>query len=146
MVVQNELDILKPAFSKIELSNEICSKLIVYDVKGIADKRKENFVLIDKMIKNIAGLRVFKELNNGDIPHNYPIIVENGLREKLYFWLLERNLPLIALYYRLIKPLQNEKFASMQEISNNIINLPVHQDIEKEDIIKLMNEISLFYE
>lgn len=134
MFIQNNLEIKTPDFSDIKSTSKLYSQFIKYDARAIADKRIENFKIMDKLIKNIAGLKSLREINQGDIPHNYPIIVENDLREKLYFWLLDRKIPLIALYYRLINPLQNKKYLTMKDISGNILNLPIHQDMNEEDI------------
>lgn len=134
MLIQNNLEIKPPNFSNIKLTSKLYSQFIKYDAKAIADKRIENFKIVDKLTKNIAGLKSLREIKQGDIPHNYPIIVKNDLREKLYFWLLDRKIPLIALYYRLINPLQNKTYLTMKGISDNILNLPIHQDMNVEDI------------
>ena len=47
---------------------------------------------------------------------------------------MDRKVPLIALYYRLIAPLQNNKYISMQKISKSILNLPIHQDMEIDNL------------
>jgi len=134
MLVQNNLEIKSTHFTPTKKTHQLATQWIEYDAKAIAEKRIENFKIIQNLINNIAGVKSLKTIKDGDIPHNYPIIIENGLREKLYFWLMDKNVPLIALYYRLVDPLQVEKYISMQIISNNILNLPVHQDITFEDI------------
>lgn len=134
MFIQNNLEIKIPNFSNIKLTSKLYRQFIKYDAKAIADKRIENFMIMDKLIKNIAGLKPLRKIKQGDIPHNYPIIIENDLREKLYFWLLYRKIPLIALYYRLINPLQNKLYLTMKGISDNILNLPIHQDMNDEEI------------
>lgn len=134
MVLQNASDILTLDFSDINFSNQLSIDLMKYDIKAIADKRRENFIIYESLVRDILGIKPFKTMMDGDIPHNYPIIVENGLREKLYFWLMDRRVPLIALYYRLIAPLQIDRYHSMQLISNNILNLPLHQDMDIESI------------
>ena len=91
-------------------------------------------------------MQSIRKINKGDVPHNYPVIVKDGLREKLYFWLIDKNITLIALYYRLIEPLKDKKFDEMQYISNNILNLPVHQDLSFKDLHLLITNIKLFYE
>jgi dTDP-4-amino-4,6-dideoxygalactose transaminase len=144
MVVQNNTDILQPNFSIIQLLNNCSKKLFSYDAKAIADKRRENFRILDKLVQNIKGIQPLKNLEEGDIPHSYPILVDNGLRERLYFWLIDKNITLIALYYRLIPALQIEKYANMQKLSNSILNLPIHQDIDEEELRKIVNKIIEF--
>lgn len=146
MLIQNNLKIKFLDISPSKLPYNLAMDLIKYDAKAIANKRIENFKAIDDLIRNIPSIESFKKMKEGDIPHNYPIIVKNGLREKLYFWLIEKNVPLIALYYRLIDQLQDEKYISMKLVSNNILNLPVHQDIKLKDLEYLVSKINEFYE
>jgi len=65
---------------------------------------------------------------------NLPIIVKNNKREKLYFKLMDEGIPTIALYYRLIDSIDRRQYPDSYYLSNNILNLPVHQDITKNDI------------
>ncbi len=130
MIVQNKVDVLSLDFSGLDYPIHLAMNILEYDLHGIARKRRENFIILDNLLKDITGIILFRTLKGGDIPHNYPILVENGLREKLYFLLMDRKVPLIALYYRLITPLQNNKYCSMQKISKSILNLPIHQDMD----------------
>lgn len=134
MVVQNTQNSLELDCSGVILESEFATQIIKYDIEAIAIKRRENFDFLHSQIKEVDGIRSIKLRSDEDIPHNYPIFVENDLREKLYFWLMERGVPLIALYYRLIDPLKNEKYKPMKNLSDNILNLPVHQDMESESI------------
>lgn len=111
---------------------------LTYDTNAIADKRIENYKYLRELLKEVKGITSFKSLNDGDIPHNYPILVSNKLRERLYFWLIDKNIHLIALYYRLIPQLNNPENTRMIDLSNNILNLPIHQDVEKEELIGLV--------
>lgn len=120
--------------------------LMCYNASEIAKKRIDNYNKIDLLIKSVKGVKPLKVIKKGDIPHTYPILVENGLREKLYFWLIDKNITLIALYYRLIPELQNEMFTNMKFISDNILNLPIHQDISNNDINIMIDKIKEFYE
>ena len=132
LLVQNNIKLNKVD----QLSDlNIGYNVINYDAKSIAIKRIENFNFLHQLMSSIEGVSPLKSLDIGDIPHTYPIIICDGLREKLYFKLINQNIPVIALYYRLINPLLQEQFKVMQFISNNILNLPIHQDIEKKDLL-----------
>ncbi|SDH86746.1 MULTISPECIES: DegT/DnrJ/EryC1/StrS family aminotransferase [Winogradskyella] len=136
MVIKNNENI-NLLFSGITLDVNYSSQVIKYDVKAIADKRIENYKYLDKLIKNIEGIKPLMSLALEDIPHNYPITVNNNLREKLYFWMIEKNITLIALYYRLINPISKDKYSNTYYLSNNILNLPIHQDINKVELDNL---------
>ena len=75
------------------------------------------------------------------VPHNFPIIVKDGLREKLYFYLLGKNIPTIALYYQMVVSIKEEVYPLSHKISKNILNLPVHQDITFQDIDLIVERI-----
>src|SRR5690606_3183355 len=141
LVVQNTMELKTISVNEIELEDDFSFQLMQYDAEKIALKRQENYKIMDTEIKNIKGIHPFMQLAQNDIPHTYPVIVENDLREKLYFFLAEKKMTVISLYYRLIDPLHNVKFDKMQLISNNILNLPIHQDMNKLDIGELVDGI-----
>ncbi|MBC3757748.1 DegT/DnrJ/EryC1/StrS family aminotransferase [Hyunsoonleella sp. SJ7] len=141
LLVQNNKNHNKIISSSKDKNSVYFETLMKYQVEAIAQKRIENFKFLEAQISNVSGVKPFKKLQKGDIPHNYPIIVDNHLREKLYFSLIDKGIMLIALYYRLIEPLKISKFESMQFLANNILNLPVHQDIDQNEIVILVNMI-----
>lgn len=73
-------------------------------------------------------------LDKGTVPLNFPIIVNNDKREKLYFKLIEDGIITTSLYYRIISEIDRVEFPVSYSISNSILNLPVHQDTTKEDL------------
>jgi dTDP-4-amino-4,6-dideoxygalactose transaminase len=143
ILVQNNPSLVKPKKLSVDLKINYSFEIASYDLRSIVAKRIANFNLMDSLINNINGVYCLKQLNTGDIPHNYPIIVENGLREKLYFWLIDHGITLMALYYRLIDSIKIETYKSAHLISNSILNLPIHQDIgvsEIKHIVKLIDK------
>ena len=140
LIVNSELNRNDIDMSKFLSTNED-NDFISYDMQAIINNKRENYLLYENLCQDIDGLTIFKKLEVEDVPHNFPILIEDGLREKLYFWLIERNIPLIALYYRLIEPLQKEQYSSMQLISGSILNLPVHQDINLNNIVEIVELI-----
>jgi dTDP-4-amino-4,6-dideoxygalactose transaminase len=145
LVVQNHMNLVTLSTNEIQFEDKLSYQLLQYDAEKIASKRQENYKILDAEIKGIEGVYPLRSLTQKDIPHTYPIIVENDLRERLYFWLVEKNMTVIALYYRLIVPLNEDKYDEMQKISNSILNLPIHQDINKNDIKNLAEVIKQFY-
>lgn len=138
LLVQNNLSLSLDVNNKIDLKKNIITNIFSYDVKKIAEKRIENYNNYNLLLNEEIGFRKLKRIKDEDIPHNFPIIIDNNLREKLYFWLINKDITLIALYYQLIKPLMKKEYHSMHLISNNILNLPVHQDINLEDIKRIV--------
>jgi dTDP-4-amino-4,6-dideoxygalactose transaminase len=116
------------------------------DFKAIAEKRRANYTLFEQLLSENTELDILYKLEERDIPQTFALRVKNGLREKLYFYLIERDAPTTALYYRMIKEISSELFPVSHQIANEILNLPVHQDTEKDDIYLLCSLIEDFYE
>jgi dTDP-4-amino-4,6-dideoxygalactose transaminase len=145
LVVQNNTGL--KTFSTTEVTTEanLPLELMQYDARAIAIKRLENFKILDAEINKIQGIYPLKSLTKNDIPHTYPVIVEDNLREKLYFWLADNNMTVIALYYRLIDAVNDGKYSMMQNISDSILNLPIHQGIDNYDIKRIVKGVKQFY-
>ncbi len=60
-------------------------------------------------------------------------------REEFYFKMVDEGIVLIALYYRLIDSIKKEAFPNSFFISENIINFPINQDINIEDMDLIVN-------
>tara|TARA_R110000787_G_scaffold136193_1_gene248659 strand:- start:1582 stop:2502 length:921 start_codon:yes stop_codon:yes gene_type:complete len=146
MFIQNNLSLKFPDISNITLNKNYSEEIYGFDLNGIVKKRKENFKILEKLLKGNINITPLKTLKKDDIPHDFPIIVKNDLREKLYFWLIENNMSVIALYYKLIPPLLDNKYNKMVAISDSILNLPVHQDVNEKELIELIEKINVFYE
>ena len=77
---------------------------------------------------------LYPTLQSGVVPLNFPIVIKNYSREKLYYELIDKGVITVSLYYQMIAELPKEEFSISYSISNSILNLPVHQDISEEDI------------
>ncbi|MDF2588409.1 MAG: hypothetical protein K0S41_2250 [Anaerocolumna sp.] len=124
-----------------------------YDIYEIAAARRRNYLLLDEIIKNRKRDLPFEplknELSEGAVPQTYPIILKKGNRNRIYEQMNDAGFGVVSLYHTLIEPLQKEVFKESLLISNHILNLPVHQDVDAshyEDMIllltKLCNEIN----
>jgi dTDP-4-amino-4,6-dideoxygalactose transaminase len=114
-----------------------------FDLHQVLGKRLENYRFLYGMLVNEPGIEIMYDLQEGDLPHDFPVLVKNGLREKLYFLLIEMGVPTTALYYRLIDEIKIRGFEKMQKISNNILNLPIHQDVDAEDLALMAEKIKM---
>ena len=111
----------------------------------VAEKRITNYRYLTQLLVNCPDLTLmFPELPDGVVPLNLPVLIGDGQREALYFYLLEQGLPTIALYYRLIDELQTDRFEVSNTISQSILNLPIHQDINFKDLNKINKSIRQF--
>lgn len=121
---------------------ETLDMLIRANLDIIGEKRRSNYLHLVELINDIPGIEImYPELSEGITPHNLPIIVKEGHRESLYFKLIGRGIPVIALYYRMIDPIKKGNYGDALYLSENILNLPIHQDIEAEDLEIIAREL-----
>lgn len=116
-------------------NNEVLDVVLKANLKEINKKKRENYLHLLDLIKNIEGMEImYPHLPEGITPHNFPILIKNQQREKVYFKLIENKVPVISLYYRMIQPILDGDFTNSRYLSENILNLPVHQDIQIDDL------------
>ncbi|WP_221074009.1 DegT/DnrJ/EryC1/StrS family aminotransferase [Agarivorans aestuarii] len=120
--------------------DSVISELLSSDLTKYSEIRKRNYQYYSSILKDVSGLRVMYP-HIDDTPHSFPLFIDNGLREKLYFSLFDIDIPTIALYYRLIDEIERDKFPQSYCISNSILNLPLHQDISFEQVEYVCNGI-----
>lgn len=118
----------------------VLNSFLTTDLDSVKSIRIKNYQQWFSKIDGIGGISpMYDKLPDGICPHNLPILVSDGLREKLYFKLVEAGVPVVALYYRMIPELPQGGFEDAYYVSQNILNLPVHQDITLEDIDLMAN-------
>jgi dTDP-4-amino-4,6-dideoxygalactose transaminase len=112
----------------------------------VARRSRANYLTLASLLNDCAALEImYPELPVGVVPLNFPVLVKHELREPLYFHLMEQGMPTIALYYRLIDDLNGDKYATSNQVSSRILNLPVHQDVTEQDLVALSKEIHAFF-
>lgn len=120
---------------RIRPALETLDMLARVDLEVISEKRRSNYLYLLKLIRDCQGIDIiYPELPNGIVPHNLPITVKGGQRQSVYFKLIDDGVPVVALYYRMIKPIIDKCFGDSLYLSENILNLPVHQDIQEDDL------------
>lgn len=126
-----------------KLSYQCMDTFFSYDLKAISEKRIRNTKNFLKYIDEAAGyikpLRL--SLEQGEIPQTFPVMVGNGQRDYLYFKLNELGYGVVSLYHELIKEISEEEYKDSYKLSKNILNLPVHQDVEEEEIFNLVTAL-----
>jgi dTDP-4-amino-4,6-dideoxygalactose transaminase len=129
---------------KIEV--DVLQILAKADLSVIAKKRRENIYQAQEGVTKIKGLDLlYSEIP--DVPQSLPVwVYGKKKREKLYFNLMEKGIPTTALYYRLHDSISAEKFPESYDLSDHILNLPIHQDMTKDSISWMLEEINLSLE
>jgi len=101
----------------------------------ISKKRVDNYHSYLKLLEPTETFDLLHPtLEEGIVPLNFPIMVKNGKREKLYFELEKKGILTCALYYRMIPQIGETAYPVSHNMSGTILNLPVHQDTETADI------------
>jgi len=99
-------------------------------------------IMIEKINKNSAIYQEIKDkLGDGIIPQTYPIKIKVGNRDKIYELMNQSGYGVVSLYHTLIEPLRNSEHSDALSLSKQILNLPVHQDVnsnEYENMVELL--------
>ena len=112
------------------------AQFINTDLTETSKKRIENYnYYLGHLPKQSKFYSImFENLAKGTVPLNFPICIKNFDRFKFYNILIEKGVITVSLYYQLIKELDSKQYPISFNISKEILNLPVHQDITFEDI------------
>ena len=115
----------------------------ITDINEMSELRIKNYKYYLENFKENKICKIFyKELPNGTVPLNFPILIYNEDRFELYNKMIEKNIPVVSLWYQLINEIPKVKYCISYDISSRILNLPLHQDIKFEDINYIINNIS----
>ena len=116
------------------------------DMDMIAERKVENYKTYLQLLNKESELFeiLYPELQEGVVPNNFPVIIKNYDRFKLYNELDAMGIPTVVLYYRMIEELNKEEFPISFKLADTILNLPVHQDTEIKDIKHIAEVLNTF--
>ncbi|CAL2090799.1 DegT/DnrJ/EryC1/StrS family aminotransferase [Tenacibaculum sp. 190524A05c] len=113
-----------------------------YDLLSIYNIRRINYNYLCNLLRDVSGIEViFENLEDGICPQTLPVIVHNYNRDKLYEEMNEMGFGLVSLYHTMIKCLHEHKSRASAELSKKIINLPIHQDVEENQMDRMVLEL-----
>ena len=100
----------------------------------IAAVRRRNYILLASQLQDMDEIEMlYPQLADGIVPQTFPILLKGRSREKVYFEMINRNVRVVALYYKLIDQINEQEHPVSFDISQRILNLPIHQDLTEED-------------
>jgi len=118
----------------------------LYDVIGISKVRKQNYMKLDILVKQDKYYSLFEPLKefiaDDEIPQTYPIRIKIGNRDRIYDLMNKSGFGVVSLYHTLIEPLQNMENGEALSLSKKILNLPVHQDVDSEQYIVMIEYLA----
>jgi dTDP-4-amino-4,6-dideoxygalactose transaminase len=141
MVINNEkLAPLKKI--KENVSPKTLITLYKSDIEKISKTRRKNYNYILNNINRVKLARPFYgKLCEGIVPLNFPIIIEKKDRNDVYFKLLHKGIETVSLYHTLIPQIKKEEYPISANISDHILNLPIHEDISIKDMDSVIKEL-----
>lgn len=142
VVSENEIPYIDETIDKFDLLSFASS-----NQNYIHKIRQENFFELEKKLSTIKTNRhkSFFQARKPSSPLNYPILMINKEgRHKVYTTLIENNIFPTALYHRLIPNLEATDYPEAHDISNRILNLPIHQDVSHNNLTKMAEILTKF--
>ena len=115
-----------------------------FDLFHISQKRREHTKILERLIaplnEKIVPLRT--PLEEGIVPQTFPVLIKNGGRDYLYFMLNNAGFGVVSLYHNLIEQIPKNKYPLSYGLSEEILNLPVHQDCTKDLLGQMVDTIA----
>jgi dTDP-4-amino-4,6-dideoxygalactose transaminase len=123
--------------SQIESETSNASQICLnYDIPKISLARIRNFdFLVNKLSGHDAVLSVLRRsICRGTVPQTFPVIINKKNRDEVYKRMNNSGYGAVSLYHTMIDEIsKNSKFQT-NEISQKILNLPLHQDASEESL------------
>lgn len=124
-----------------EINQSINNNLLKYDFYSIAEIRQRNARIIENILISEKNIKLIRKNNHINIPQTYPILILNNKRDYLYFKLNQLGFGVVSLYHTLINQIDEKIYSNSHNISKNILNLPIHQDINENKMELLLKTL-----
>jgi dTDP-4-amino-4,6-dideoxygalactose transaminase len=114
--------------------SEVAEQLFSYDFSAISAARRRNFVALTELLEAVPeiGSRfqlMWPVLSDHDVPQTLPVRIIGDGRDNIYSNMNREGFGMVSLYHTLV-PQVREDFDKLNLLSRQIINFPVHQDVE----------------
>ena len=117
-----------------------------YNIWQIAQRRLENYRVLQKMLIPLAGkidrLWPDDELPAGIYPQSFPVLIRCKPRDDFYFTLNAAGFGAVSLYHELIQEISPAEFPDAHWLAQHILNLPVHQDCTLQGLKEMVRLIT----
>jgi dTDP-4-amino-4,6-dideoxygalactose transaminase len=114
-----------------------------YDLHCIATVRRRNAEQLIAALSPLAGRvnLLFPSLPPGVVPQTLPVIIQRKNRDELYFEMNAAGFGVVSLYHTLIDRVNAQEFPESHALASRIMNLPVHQDAEPEQLTAMIDKL-----
>ncbi len=108
-----------------------------YNLPAIARIRRSNYQRLEELLYGLCdqghiSLLYKKGVEAPVVPQSLPVRILTCDRNQLYEKMNEAGYGVVSLYHTLIEPLRTPEFKDSVSLSGNILNLPVHQDVNPD--------------
>jgi dTDP-4-amino-4,6-dideoxygalactose transaminase len=133
-----------PLAQTLAASRDCALPLCDFDLTRIADKRRTNSLVLDKLVRELAPEvePLFGAPGCREFPQTYPVMIRNGSRDRLYHEMNAAGFGVVSLYHTLISQISSDRFPAAAKISRHILNLPVHQDASEDALESMVHELA----
>ena len=151
-----ETEVVAPGInSKMDEMRSAYGLLNLKQVDSAIEARKQTAYAYQEALKDVKGISFFNDIEG--VKHNYayfPIFVDANkygmTRDELYFKMKENNVlgrryfyPLISDFtpYRGLESASKENLPVAHAMANSVICLPMHHELSKEDVERIISVI-----
>lgn len=117
-----------------------------YDTGSIAEICRANFERLANLSRVYAGTWTPLRSIDGDwetIPQTFPILLNAADRFAVYVKLNEMGYGVTSLYHTMIEPIRtSQEFPDSHYVAQRVLNLPVHQDVDSEQLEELVEQLA----
>ncbi|MFC9335671.1 DegT/DnrJ/EryC1/StrS family aminotransferase [Arthrobacter sp. NPDC057009] len=126
--------IVSQASTRPDLAEQVMS----YDWTAISQARRSNFIALSRLLAAMpeCGSRfemLWPALEDHDVPQSLPVRIMSGNRDGVYDGMNRDGFGMVSLYHTLIEPVRDD-FLYLNQLSGEITNFPVHQDVPEASI------------
>lgn len=117
-----------------------------YDWAAISAARRSNFFALYELLGNHLDLWTpLRSISSDDrvVPQTLPILLNDCDRFGVYKDLNSQGWGVTSLYHTLVEPIYNsQRFSESVKISESILNLPVHQDVDPSLYVRFVDSLT----
>jgi dTDP-4-amino-4,6-dideoxygalactose transaminase len=108
-----------------------------FDLAGIAAQRCANYAAWERQLAPLTRHLepLWNCLEAGVVPQTFPVIVHSADRDQLYHRLNDSGIGVVSLYHTMDRDVPGiDAFSDAHSLTRRIMNLPVHQDVDPDQI------------
>ena len=113
-----------------------------YDNFSIGQQRRNHAARLLKLLASVPQVELLMPLSDGVVPQTLPIVLKSGCRDTVYHQLNSDGFGVVSLYHTMIPELSELEYPDAHWLARNILNLPVHQDINPELLAPMVERLS----